>query len=121
MVTYWSLGPLPEWAAEREFSTWLGDRLLQFDWTLKFGIRTSILENEVWDLFKFLFLHVRKEQPVNTTPFIAHHSRTRLLGKRNSTTCNPVHRPVNATRVSGGERILYLTGDVKYEIAEDDW
>ena len=58
---------------------------------------------------------------MNTTPFIAHHSRTRLLGKRISTTCNPVQRPVSATRVSGGERILYLTGDVKYEIAEDDW
>ena len=26
-------------------------------------------------------------------PFIAHHSRTRLLGKRNSTTCNLVHWP----------------------------
>ena len=99
----------------------MGDRLLQFDWTLKFGIRTCILENEVWDLFKFLFLQFRKEQPVNTTPFIAHHSRTRLLGKRNSTTCSLVHRPVSATRVSGGARILYLTGDVTYEIAKDDW
>lgn len=130
-VTNWSLGLLPERATDREFSTWvICVPVSHSPWVTAYYSLTVLCSfvfvHVFWKMKSRIFLSFYSHNSERSSlwirpPFIAHHSRTRLLGKRNSTTCSLVHRPVSATRVSGGERILYLSGDVTYEIAEDDW